>query len=325
RRIAKVCFAVACKIIACNIKRWAKALFTSKRTLQGCTSILCVYFKLTLSALMGEPWFKKQIFFLGSNLNLLRKGTYFSGILICGERRLVAAQQLGLESVPVRVIEAGKELGETIALQLTENLQREDLNPIDQAKGILSYIQAKHPDKGYDVDGVMSDLIKYNRKPDTLSEAVVSTVDTTMQISGKAYTSLFRTISLLKLSSEIQAEIRSGNLPVSHGYLFAANLDCPDRMKIFTDIIKTPVTYITLERMLTAYKQAKPDPNNTKPVSVKKHVKGLISIKTGFEKGLGTYIREDVEAFLYELQVFCDFVQQQAPMIPYGKKRPPQV
>ncbi|MCX5813121.1 MAG: ParB N-terminal domain-containing protein [Proteobacteria bacterium] len=46
-------------------------------------------------------------------------GTY---LLICGERRLVAARQLGLESVPVRVIEAGKELGDTIALQLTENL-----------------------------------------------------------------------------------------------------------------------------------------------------------------------------------------------------------
>ncbi|MCX5811159.1 MAG: hypothetical protein NT178_01240 [Proteobacteria bacterium] len=52
---------------------------------------------------------------------------------------------------------------------MTENLQREDLNPIDQAKGILTYIQARHSDKGYDVDGVMSDLIKYNRKPDLLS------------------------------------------------------------------------------------------------------------------------------------------------------------
>ena len=47
--------------------------------------------------------------------------------LLCGERRLAAARQLGLESVPVRVIEAGKESGETIAFQLTENLQREDL------------------------------------------------------------------------------------------------------------------------------------------------------------------------------------------------------
>ncbi|MCX5812482.1 MAG: ParB/RepB/Spo0J family partition protein [Proteobacteria bacterium] len=95
-------------------------------------------------------------------------------LLICGERRLVAAQQLGLESVPVRVIEEGKESGETIALQLTENLQREDLNPIDQAKGIISFIQAKHPD-------------------------------------------LFHTISLLKLSPEIQAAISAENLPFLRG------------------------------------------------------------------------------------------------------------
>ncbi|MCX5813385.1 MAG: ParB/RepB/Spo0J family partition protein [Proteobacteria bacterium] len=133
-------------------------------------------------------------------------GTY---LLICGERRIVAARQLGFESVPVRVIEAGKELGDTIALQLTENLQREDLNPIDQAKGILSYIQARHPDKGYDVDGVMSELVRYTRKPETLSEEIVNTVLTISEIAGKSIMTVHRTISLLKLSSEIQAEIRS--------------------------------------------------------------------------------------------------------------------
>ena len=44
--------------------------------------------------------------------------------LICGERRLEAARQLKLELVPVRIIDAGNESGEIIALQLTENLQR---------------------------------------------------------------------------------------------------------------------------------------------------------------------------------------------------------
>jgi hypothetical protein len=39
---------------------------------------------------------------------------------------------------------------------------------------------------------------------------------------------MLRTISLLKLPPEIQAEIRAGNLPVSQGYLFAADLECPD-------------------------------------------------------------------------------------------------
>ncbi|MCX5805339.1 MAG: hypothetical protein NT010_04615 [Proteobacteria bacterium] len=147
----------------------------------------------------------------------------------------------------------------------------------------------------------------------------------TVNISGKSIRTLHRTISLLKLSPEIQAAITAGNLPVSQGYLFATNLDCPDLMTIFTDILKTPVTYTTLEGRLIAYKKVKPDPNNTKPKSVKKQVKGLISIKTDFEKGIGTYIREDVEKYLYELQVFCNFVQQQTFITPYGKKRPPQV
>ena len=64
RRIAKVCFAVACKIIACNIKRWAKALFASKRTLQDCISSLCILVKLSWSELIEVSWFKKQIYSL---------------------------------------------------------------------------------------------------------------------------------------------------------------------------------------------------------------------------------------------------------------------
>jgi ParB family transcriptional regulator, chromosome partitioning protein len=249
-------------------------------------------------------------------------GTY---TLICGERRLVAAGQLGLESVPVRVIEEGKESGETIALQLTENLQREDLNPIDQAKGILAYIQAKHPDKGYDVNGIISEMVNYDRRRKDVSEEVACTLQATSDIAGKSMSTLFRTISLLKNPPEIQAAISTGNLPLSHGYLFAANLDCPDRMKIFTDIMKTPVTYNSLEKMLIAYKKVKPDAANIKPVPVKKQVKGFASMKITFDNGLKTYIREDVEEYLHELQVFCDYVQQQVPNIPYGKKRRPQV
>ena len=157
-----------------------------------------------------------------------RDGKY---LLLCGERRYLAALKLGLPTMPARILDAITQKDEILAYQLTENLQREDLNPMDQAKGILSFIQLRHPDKEYDVEGVMSDLIKYNRKPDTLSEVMVSTLDTIMKISGKAYTSMFRAISLLKLPDQIQAAIREEKLPVSQGYLFAANLECPDRVK----------------------------------------------------------------------------------------------
>ncbi|MCX5808073.1 MAG: ParB/RepB/Spo0J family partition protein [Proteobacteria bacterium] len=248
--------------------------------------------------------------------------------LICGERRLEAARQLEHELVPVRVIEAGKESGETIALQLTENLQREDLNPMDQAKGVLAFIQAKLPDKNYDVDGVMSDLVKYEMKPESLLKIIVDTVSTISEISGKSTRTLLRTISLLKLSPEIQAEIRSGNLPVSQGYLFASNLDCPDRDKIFEAIMKTPVTNATLNNLLTAYKKVKPEPGKTKLIPMTKQIANLRSVESSIEMGFAKYTKPDLVTLLDELHVFCALVELRIPIAPEPapeKKKPPQV
>jgi hypothetical protein len=47
RRWAKVCFAVACKVTACNIKRWAKAYTALKRLLQDCLSSICACLELS--------------------------------------------------------------------------------------------------------------------------------------------------------------------------------------------------------------------------------------------------------------------------------------
>ncbi|MCX5808489.1 MAG: ParB/RepB/Spo0J family partition protein, partial [Proteobacteria bacterium] len=214
---------------------------------------------------------------------LVTKGDGDSYTLICGERRLEAARQLKLEFVPVRIIETCKESGETIALQLTENLQREDLNPMDQAKGILAFIQAKLPDKGYDVNGLMNELILYKRRPDDLSDQFVPTVGTIIEITGKSITTLYNGISLLKLSPEIQEAISAGTLQVSQGYLFAANLDCPDLMQIFANIMKTPVTNPVLNNLLTAYKKVKPVAGVTKPIPMTKQIANLRSVESSIE------------------------------------------
>ena len=66
-------------------------------------------------------------------------------LLLCGERRYLAVHKLELPYIPARILDAITRKDEILAFQLTENLQREDLNPMDQAKGILAYIQAKHP------------------------------------------------------------------------------------------------------------------------------------------------------------------------------------
>ena len=93
--------------------------------------------------------------------------------------------------------------------------------------------RAKHADKNYDVDGVVSELVSYNRRPEDLPEEIAVTVTAIFEISGKSIKTLFNMISLLKLPPEIQAEIRSGNLPVSRGYLSTANLECPDLRNSF--------------------------------------------------------------------------------------------
>jgi len=259
---------------------------------------------------------------------LVTKGDGDSYTLICGERRLEAARQLGLELVPVRIIEAGKESGETIALQLTENLQREDLNPMDQAKGILAYIQAKLPDKNYDVDGVMNDLVVYERRPGDQLEEIRETFSRISEISGKTIRTLYNGLSLLKNPDEIQAEIRAGNVPVSQGYLFAANLDCPDRDKIFEAVMKTPVTYLALEKLLTAWKKPKPVPGKTKPLPMKKQIASLRSVESRIEMGFATYTRSDLETLLDELRTFSALVELRIPIAPEPtpeKKKPPQL
>ncbi|MCX5808089.1 MAG: ParB/RepB/Spo0J family partition protein [Proteobacteria bacterium] len=259
---------------------------------------------------------------------LVTKGDGDLYTLICGERRLEAARQLELELVPVRIIEAGKESGETIALQLTENLQREDLNPMDQAKGILAFIQVKHPDKNYDVDGVMTELVNYDRGSKYAAEGFSATVAEILKISAKSTKTLFNMISLLKLSPEIQAEIRSGNLPVSQGYLFAANLECPDLMNIFTAVIQKPVTNATLNNLLTAYKKVKPVPGVTRLVPMKKQIASLRSVESRIEMGIAKYTKPDLVTLLDELRVFCALVELRIPIAPEPppeKKRPPQV
>jgi hypothetical protein len=111
-------------------------------------------------------------------------------LLLCGERRYLAAQKLGFETIPAMIVNEITEKDEILALQLIENLQREDLNPIDQLRGILAYFPAKHPDSSdgqednvYNLDEIMSDLVQYKLKPETLSDKMVSTVDTILKIS----------------------------------------------------------------------------------------------------------------------------------------------
>ena len=149
-----------------------------------------------------------------------------------------------------------------------------------------------------------------------------------LEISGKSIRTLFNGLSLLKLSPGIQAEVRTGSLPVSQGYLFAANLDCPDRDKIFEAVVKAPVTYLALERLLTAWKKPKPVPGKTKPLPMKKQIASLRSVESRIEMGIAKYTKPDLVTLLDELRTFSAFVEMRIPIAPEPapeKKKLPQL
>jgi ParB family chromosome partitioning protein len=105
--------------------------------------------------------------------------------LIAGERRWRAARMLALTQVPVIVREAD-DLA-VLELALIENLQRENLNPIEEAQGYAQLIQQFQ----------------------LTQESVATKV-------GKSRTVVANALRLLKLAPELQTYIRDGRLSVGH-------------------------------------------------------------------------------------------------------------
>lgn len=105
--------------------------------------------------------------------------------LIAGERRWRACKQLKLKTIPVRIVEASDASSAT--LSLIENLQREGLNPIEEALGFASLL----------------------RDFDLTQEQVGERV-------GKGRATIANALRLLQLEKEIQGFLRKGHLSTGH-------------------------------------------------------------------------------------------------------------
>lgn len=107
-------------------------------------------------------------------------------VLIAGERRLRAAQALRLETVPVVVKDVSSD--EALELALIENLQREDLDPIEEAEAYRRLLERP---------GMTQDLVARRL--------------------GRNRTTITNTLRLLKLEREHQAMVVDGRLSAGHG------------------------------------------------------------------------------------------------------------
>ena len=135
--------------------------------------------------------------------------------LVAGERRLRAAISVGLSEVPVTVRELTDE--QALALALVENLQRADLNPIEETEGVLRLLALRLDLKTDEVVSLLYRLQNETRGKTTHSiigssqfaqiEAVFSEVG---RFTWESFT--VNRLPLLKLPGSILELVRSGNL-----------------------------------------------------------------------------------------------------------------
>lgn len=118
--------------------------------------------------------------------------------IIAGERRWRAAQQAGLHEVPIVQLEAGDR--EALEYAIIENVQRADLNPLEEAKGYESLIEQ----------------FKY-------------TQNDLARVVGKSRSHVANTLRLLKLPASVKRYLDEGMLTAGHARALLAHED-PERL-----------------------------------------------------------------------------------------------
>lgn len=141
--------------------------------------------------------------------------------LIAGERRLQAARMAGIERMPVVVREAaGKEL---LEIALVENLQRQDLNPLEEAQAF----------RGLNED--------FGLTQEQISTRV-----------GRSRTAVANTLRLLSLEEDIRTSLASGQITEGHARALLGIEDARTRLDTWRRIVSDTMTVREAEEIATA-------------------------------------------------------------------------
>ncbi|ODH00385.1 chromosome partitioning protein ParB [Nostoc sp. KVJ20] len=135
--------------------------------------------------------------------------------LVAGERRYRAAQSIGLSELPV----VSKELDDQQALQvaLLENLQREDLNPVEETEAILDLLSLTLKISTDEVSSILNRANHAKNRHQQLEENVflqLQALESILSGLGKFSAESFRTsrLPLLNLPAEILKALREGKI-----------------------------------------------------------------------------------------------------------------
>lgn len=154
------------------------------------------------------------------------EGGYYQ--IIAGERRWRASRLAGLEEIPVRVIEADDR--RTAELALVENLQREDLNPIEEAKGYK-----------------------------TLMEEYGLTQEETARSVGRSRPAVANALRLLHLSPQVLKLVEEGKLSAGHARAIVAIDGQELQLEAAKQIMEKELSVRSTERLAAKLAKAKPE------------------------------------------------------------------
>lgn len=145
--------------------------------------------------------------------------------LIAGERRWRAFQQLKIKSIPARIVEASN--ASSAALGLIENLQREGLNPIEEAHGFASLI----------------------RDFDLTQESAADRV-------GKGRATVANALRLLALDGEMQGFVARNLLSVGHAKVLLGVTETAQRTVLARRVIEEGLSVRATEKLVLERKSA---------------------------------------------------------------------
>ena len=178
--------------------------------------------------------------------------------LIAGERRWRAFQQLKIKTIPARIVEASN--ASSAALGLIENLQREGLNPIEEAHGYASLIR------------------DFDLTQETAAERV-----------GKGRASVANSLRLLSLDAELQGFIAKNLLSVGHAKVLLGVEDSAQRSLIARRVIEEGASVRTTEKLAQSAKSTPGGGSATKSAPRGLSAKDAATV-AGIEKKLTSHL-----------------------------------
>ncbi len=147
-----------------------------------------------------------------------RGGTASAYEIIAGERRVRAARLAGLDEVPVLVKDVGDEAAAVMAL--IENMQREDLNPLEEAQGLQRLVSEFH-----------------------------LTHEQAAQAVGRSRSAASNLLRLLNLAAPVQQMLMAGDLDMGHARALLA-LDNAQQILSATEIVAKKLSVRDAEKLV---------------------------------------------------------------------------